>query len=443
MIGRQFYRPVESGLDMMRWMVLIGGLAAVGALVGCSTPNSPTPAFEDVPENPWGPDATLDLSPQDLDLGPDTHWPLDLPFDDLPTDQPPPPWDVLDLIDPDGEIADAVDLYEATDTYPDADQLPDETGQEILDSVDLETDLEPLPQRLPGEPCTLSEQCTSNSCQDTPFGRFCLLPCDAGCPDGWECDDDPEQAMCRPVAPLSCWPCKHTFCPDSWCHPLGIEGEFCLSACLLDQQCPPQYSCQGPEDGLKFCRPPIPGCACKPSQIGNTVACKIENEFGSCMGSGLCTVAGLLKCEGPVPQFDLCDGLDNNCDGIVDEPFPLKGTLCDGPDDDQCMTGLWTCHPDGSQLVCSGEKPQIEICDNQDNDCDGLIDEEFPEKGSVCGISPFCGTGYWACDLKTGKLKCKGVTPEPEECDGIDNDCDGLVDEDFPDIDGDGIADCA
>jgi hypothetical protein len=104
---------------------------------------------------------------------------------------------------------------------------------------------------------------------------------------------------------------------------------------------------------------------------------------------------------------DLCDGADNDCDGMVDEGPDGGDPVAPGPcatgQPGICAIGDRSCI-DGS-VVCSPDlAPQAEICDGQDNDCDGTVDE---------GLVNACGS----CD------------PNPmETCNGLDDDCDGTAD---------------
>ena len=93
---------------------------------------------------------------------------------------------------------------------------------------------------------------------------------------------------------------------------------------------------------------------------------------------------------------DICDGIDNNCDGTADEDY-----------DDSDGDGIADC-------------VDSEECDELDNDGDGSVDE---------GMSDVDGDG--TCD-----------DLDEEECDGVDNDGDGSSDEGYDDSDGDGIGDC-
>ena len=73
---------------------------------------------------------------------------------------------------------------------------------------------------------------------------------------------------------------------------------------------------------------------------------------------------------------ELCDGFDNNCDGAVDDTYPEFGLECDGADDDFCIGGTYFCIE--GALVCNDDDVSIlEACNAEDDDCDGLVDEEL------------------------------------------------------------------
>jgi hypothetical protein len=71
-----------------------------------------------------------------------------------------------------------------------------------------------------------------------------------------------------------------------------------------------------------------------------------------------------------------------------------------------------------------------EVCDGRDNDCDGVVDEGNPGGGISCitGSPGVCNRGVTAC--QSGVVRCQPlVTPTAELCNGVDDDCDGAVDD--------------
>ena len=153
---------------------------------------------------------------------------------------------------------------------------------------------------------------------------------------------------------------------------------------------------------------------------------------GECTAGTLNCTMGMLVCTGGTgPTMELCDTLDNDCDSLVDEGNPGGGAACGATNVGECDFGSLTCM--GGTLVCTGERgPTMELCDGLDNDCDTMIDEGDPEAGAPCGDDTGeCMEGITRCI--GGMLTCEGgVGPVPEVCNALDDDCDGVVDDGIP-----------
>ena len=145
-----------------------------------------------------------------------------------------------------------------------------------------------------------------------------------------------------------------------------------------------------------------------------------------------CENGALSMCNPLPPAQEQCDGLDNDCDQLVDESFPDKGKVCETGLFGACSKGKFSCKD--NEKVCVPDTASIpETCNGADDDCDGVVDENIPGTGGSCGTGMLgvCAAGMIQCNGTT--IGCFPVVAiSSETCNGLDDDCDGTVDENNP-----------
>ena len=259
---------------------------------------------------------------------------------------------------------------------------------------------------------------------------------DAATPEG----DAPADAPSGRVDPtligafaLLCAPCRESDdCDGGTCFDFGKEGRFCAVPCG-DGLCPAGHACQTVAGG-DFCLPVDGTCDCSPKAavLGATTVCIVSASGTLCEGTRRCTPAGLSPCSIP-PGTERCNGADDDCDGLTDEDFGV-GQPCSVRRGACSVAGVLQCTADGSGAECAatGSGGQIERCNGVDDDCDGLTDEDFAlgqpcqAAGGACG-----GAGVTVCAADGAGVACSGIPGQakPESCNGVDDDCNGETDE--------------
>jgi len=251
--------------------------------------------------------------------------------------------------------------------------------------------------------------------------RRCLVPCgieegvgaETGCDEGAACTAlSAEVSVCVPEDEARCEP---------FCYDLDGDG-YGVGACPERGR-----DCNDADPSVhQFAADPCDG-------VDNDCDSNLDEDFvpstcgaGACVAQSACVEGAEQVCVPPsaAPSDETCDGRDDDCDGALDEDYAP----------DVCGEGLCVASSacvEGAARACAPSAPTTTddlACDGADQDCDGLVDEDFSDS---------CGQGLCArpAVCEAGGVSCAPATPDPLErdagCDLIDQDCDGRADEGF------------
>jgi hypothetical protein len=275
--------------------------------------------------------------------------------------------------------------------------------------------------------------------------------CDGAVDDGTDVTTSCGTGACRSTGLIAC--VGGVSQPDT-CSPRASSAETCNG---IDDDCDGTVDDGNPGGGAA-CTTGLPGiCSpgtrtcwsgsliCSPSATPSNETCNgvdedcdgaVDEGLGSTTcGAGACRVtvqncigSATQTCSPGSPVAETCNNVDDDCDGAVDDGNPGGGASCTTTRPGVCAPGTQTCSA-GSLSCVSRVQASAETCNGLDDDCDGAVDDGNPGSGAACttGQPGVCAAGRTTCS--SGAPVCiQTLQPTIEICNGLDDDCDGTVD---------------
>jgi hypothetical protein len=306
-----------------------------------------------------------------------------------------------------------------------------------------------------------------------PLTLFGAGGCDVptGCPEAYHVEKDQKgDDACRPDTDAAAGAASVDSSSDTWTS-WDLDGglQWTFDAAVADTALPGTHVDASSEPGTErdaafgtatesdaaSSAPAAPACApaaevCgdgKDSDCDGVVDNGVTNACGGCTvidpahavgagcsngGQGICSMPGTYQCVGgttvcnapsPTPSTEMCDGKDNDCDGVADNGVlnacggcgalaQAKDSPCSNGLMGECAaTGVYTCTPAKDAVVCNAPMKvgTAEVCgDGKDNDCDGIVDNGVT-KNACGGCAPLANAKDAECAAGVGACRSSGV----------------------------------